>query len=330
MSVIATSPSLAVGGDSEAKSALPSPSVLCVGLAAITLSAVSGLGLYGYNLSSQPLGVSACLVLLLFGLPHGSLDLELLRRNRVQNRVSLPILLIMYLGLAVASYAVWITSPLLAFTLFLVTAVVHFAEDWHSCSAPFLSHAIAVATLSAPALFHRQSIEGLFVTLTGNSDASNGAELLLLVAPVAILTAFVGCADLWRNGRKTEVASGAVGLLAMLSLPPLIGFAIYFCLLHSPVHLAANWRQVRSHPRVHLRRRTAATIVVLLTLGALGIAALIYTFPQPFAPPDRIFRSAFITLSILTVPHMLMPKLVTTVSALLEKPTSRQRQRIYV
>lgn len=242
----------------------------------------------------------ACAVLLLGGLPHGALDLAVLRHD-AGPRFRLVIAL--YIGLAIAMAIVWQLAPMLALALFLAMAIAHFAEDWSIAEHPFFAVGIAVASLSAPALFHHDGLSGLFVLLAGTQAASSLADALLLVAPAALASALLATLLLWRAGHKATAANALCSLAAMLLLPPLIGFAIYFCLIHSPMHLQAGLKRLAP-------ARGVAPATVAATLGGLAIAFAALQFLPVSEPSGRWFAACFMTLSILTLPHMAVPMIV--------------------
>ena len=92
----------------------------------------------------------------------------------------------------------------------------------------------------------------------------------------------------------------------MVLLPPIAGFSLYLCVYHSPLHFSTGWKQLTVD-----QAKYSALIVAGLTIGGLAIAALIYTFEQGVTATDNLVATAFITLSLLTVPHMIMPSLVS-------------------
>lgn len=240
------------------------------------------------------------LALLIIGLPHGSFDLALLRRAGAAGSTVQMVLL--YLGCAAAMYLVWRIAPALALVVFLAMAITHFAEDWEACGSRFLAIGVAAATVAAPALLHGASLRHWFTTLTGDPGTAVLADMLLLVAPVAIVVALAGIGVLWQaNCRRLAVSAGC-GLAAMLLLPPVAGFAIFFCLVHSPM-------QFRSHADA-LGLKGASQwrgIVVPISLGGLGVAGAIFVLNNGASIPTGVFVASFMTLSVLTVPHMLVP-----------------------
>lgn len=245
--------------------------------------------------------------LLVFGLPHGSLDLALLRRAGATG--STIFLILLYVGCAVAMYLVWRLAPVLALAAFLAMAVVHFAEDWEACGSRFIATAVAAATVAAPALLHLASLRALFTVLTGDRTAAVLADLSLLVAPVALAVALVGVGLLWQSARKRLAVLATCGLAAMLLLPPMLGFAIFFCLIHSPLQFRS---QIEALGLKGARQWRG--IVVPISLGGLGMAGIIFLLHEGPSLSTSVFAVSFMTLSLLTVPHMIVPMLINQFS----------------
>jgi hypothetical protein len=63
--------------------------------------------------------------------------------------------------------------------------------------------------------------------------------------------------------------------------------------------------------------------VVPLTLAAGGIALVLFGLEIRAALPDRIMAASFMTLSILTVPHMLVPLIVAVLAGRERRIASR-------
>lgn len=253
------------------------------------------------DLLTGPTMITAtCAALLLGGLPHGALDLAVLRSD-AGPRFALVITL--YLVLAAGMFATWQVAPTLALALFLAMAMAHFAEDWADAEHPFFALGIAVATLSAPAMLHHQAVAGLFVLLTGTPVAAGLADVLLLVAPAAAACALLAILLLWQAGQRVTAVNALCGLTAMILLPPLTGFAIYFGLIHSPTHFRAGLKRLA--PATGVSRPT-----IVATLGGLTIALATLIALPTTGLPSNVFVASFMTLSILTLPHMAVPLLV--------------------
>lgn len=244
--------------------------------------------------------VIACAAILLFGLPHGTLDLAIIQRERDAGRVAIGILLLCYVGLAALMAAVWQLVPVAALAIFLIIAAVHFAEDWREFCPSFLAQAMAVALLSAPALLNLTALEGLFVALSGSGDAATAANVLLLCAPVSLGVATVAIYAMAKAGHAHQASAGAITLAGMILLPPVVGFALFFALHHSPSQLKA------AIARTGGGRRAWRTIA-MLTLAAMGISAGLFIGEVRADLPDQFVAASFMTLSLLTLPHMVIP-----------------------
>jgi len=281
----------------------PKHDVRVAGLAITTASAVA---LYYGGVLPQTSAMTALLsaALLVFGMPHGSFDLALLH-NAASFRItagSRASLIALYLTCAAAMYLLWQIAPVAALVGFLAMAVVHFAEDWDDCRSPFIAGGIAFALISAPSLLHGDALKALFILLTGKANAAILVDFLLLVAPTMLGLATVGVAMLWRFGQRALAISAGCALTAMILLPPVLGFALFFCLVHSPMQFSRHadvlgltaFRQWRG-------------IVIPLSLGGLAIAVMIYALGQGGSVDDGVFASSFMALSVLTAPHMIVP-----------------------
>lgn len=262
----------------------------------------------GAPLAGAGMTIAACLLLLLTGLPHGALDIELLKRGRESGPRAVAVLLMVYLGLAAAMLLLWLAAPVMALLAFLATAVAHFGEDWGEAEQPFLAHCTAVALLCAPALGHREELAAVFTALCGDPRAAAVADFMLMLAPVSLAIATAATLRLAALGRGAQAVATVAILAAMVSLPPVIGFALFFCAHHSPRHLGAAWRGL-AQTRMTARRLgwTAAGV----TGTALGIAAALFALEPRVTLAAQTVAAAFITLSVLTVPHMALPAIVT-------------------
>ena len=199
-------------------------------------------------------------------------------------------------------YVVWQVAPVAALALFLCMACVHFAEDWRDDLPPFLAIGTAIAMLTVPAFINGAALVDIFTSLTSSSSMTNVVDISLMIAPVALIVALAG---VLLNPNRSHAAETLAGLAGMIALPPIIGFALYFCLSHSPKHLASAVRSARNGLFGH--RRIEMTVV---TLAALAIAVWVYSGVTPISVSEGAIAASFITLSILTVPHMLVPMIV--------------------
>lgn len=271
------------------------PIVLAIGTILCLFGTAAGLPLAGASAT-----MAACGAILVIGLPHGTLDLELFRQD--QPGAPRPLVLGLYLGFAGVMAVAWFASPIAALALFYALAVAHFGEDWSRTGSEFLARGMALAMLVLPALTHPFELTELFAALVGTDASAVFVDLLRLVAPVATLVAMVAMGLLWSTGARAEALGGGTGLVAMTLLPPVVGFALFFCLSHSPRHLRDGLAALSTHST-----RGQGTVILLLTLAASGIAAIVYGLSGSLPVSERLAAASFMTLSILTLPHMAVP-----------------------
>ena len=291
--------STTLSADSPAGRVLPGPWIMIMALALALLA-----GLAGLPLASPGATAVACVALLIFGLPHGTLDLELIRARLSGPWTSMAALVALYLGFAAGMYAVWLVQPVLALAAFIAIAVAHFAEDW-GAGPSLLRAAPALALLAAPTLFHRAELDTIFIALTNRPDAGIVGSGLAVLAPVAICAAAWAMGRLWLRGERVLAIGGLAAIAGMTMLPPIVGFAAYFCFFHSPRHFRhslvdLDWRGVRKW----------GWVVLPLTVAAGLLAATLFGLQVRTEISDRIMAASFMTLSILTVPHMLVPLVI--------------------
>ncbi len=292
-------------------------------LLALALGAV-GCGLAfaaGVPLEGAAATSIACLMLLVFGLPHGTLDLELIKTRGRGPWTGLAALLVVYLGCAALMLALWLVAPVIALGTFVLVATVHFSDDWDGTGSRFLELGLALALLAVPTLFHGAALDAIFMALTGQSEATAIADMMLLVTPLALVVAAVAVAALWSGGRRRQASAATLALVSMITLPPIIGFVLYFCLFHSPHHLADSLRNV-----VLSRGQAWVRVVLPLTLAAAAIAGAIYALELRADVASGLIAASFMTLSILTVPHMLAPLLATRLSGLSRRAEATAHQ----
>jgi Brp/Blh family beta-carotene 15,15'-monooxygenase len=273
--------------------------LVAAGFGALMLLLVAGVPLAGPGFSTL-----FCLALLLIGLPHGALDIERLKSARRTGWNETLALFAIYLSLAGLTYASWHFAPVLAMTLFLACAVLHFGEDWLAMDDPLLALGTAAALLAAPALLHKEELRSILAVVTGETQGALLAEIMRALAPVAIGLTVVGMLGLVRSGRPRQAACCALLLAGMILAPPLAGFALFFCCYHSPLHLHEAWHSLTTS------RGGRLLVGGALTAASVGIAVLLAGAQWRGSLPPSLVAATFMTFSVLTVPHMLSPLIV--------------------
>jgi len=262
--------------------------------------------------------VIALVAVMVIGLPHGAFDGAIaFCLGFGRSRGKMTGFLVMYLLLAGLAGLIWSVSPVFALAAFLVMTVVHFGSGdiqhlpkaWDRRAGRALSacqilvHG-GVVTILLP-LFHEAEVARLYMVLAGPNavvlmDGLRPALMLWLVA--AAIYALAGVMSRQYGAAVIELA-GLV--LAVWALPPLGGFAFYFCVVHSRRHFTSIWSAMQMYVS---RRAILVSGSVLTGLSWLMGAGLYFsqTISGGFTADEAFIRTVFILLAALTVPHMLL------------------------
>ncbi len=260
----------------------------------------------------------ALTAVMLIGLPHGAFDGAIafcLGFGRSTGKIIS--FLVMYLLLAGLSALVWSVSPVFALAAFLGLTIVHFGNgDTEHLFQPgprlaqrglkacqILVHG-GMVTILLP-VFHMAEVSQLFIILAGQNavlimDALRPALIIWLAAAFI----YAGAALV---SRQYGAAAGELAGLAVLVwlLPPLSGFAVYFCIVHSRRHFTSIWTAMQ----LYISRRFILISGGILTAASWAMGAGLYvsqTASGSFSPDEAFIRTVFILLAALTVPHMLL------------------------
>lgn len=277
--------------------------------AAVTV--VAALGSKG-----QPAGqgwMLLALVAVSIAIWHGAFDgvlAEQALRPRLHARWKV-VFYIAYLTLAALIALLWWVAPVVALAGFLLYSALHFGTEAELRLSPaklLLGTATGLVPIAAACRWWPGDVAGIFTAMLRGDAAGAGA-----------LTAIAG-AVLWPAVAATLLSAGiahrsawimtSVLVLTELVLfrwcPPLVAFAVFFCLWHTPEHMVSTSLSRSGHFEgrlllSHLKRGLAAWLV---SLGAVALACWWGRHElQAYA------GGIFIVLSALTVPHMVLAEL---------------------
>jgi Brp/Blh family beta-carotene 15,15'-monooxygenase len=253
----------------------------------------------------------------IFGLPHGALDLALVQGASRGSRRTLAAAVAVYLLVSAAILGMWLTVPVAALVGFLAIAVIHFGlgdtEDLHGVQRAVEVIARGGFAGIAPIFFHPQTTRDLFALLVGpDSTASLDKTLTIMTQPATYLWAgCLGAATLWRLIRRAQGSLPATAeLLLTCSIfavfHPLGAFIIYFCFVHSIRHVAdlgaARFPDSAAHARSWLLLESLPFTIATVIVGTTAW----FLFGQPNNFDETMMRVIFWGLSALTVPHMII------------------------
>ena len=251
-------------------------------------------------MNPQHEAVLLALLVVLLGVPHGALDPIFAQSlQRVQGYARWIGFVVWYLLLAALTVALWWFMPTVFLIGFLLLSVLHFSGD-PAPGAGFAARLFyGIAVIAIPAALHATEISRLFSMLVGSHAALPVTAGLQLIAwPSVVALAWLVLRSARRN-RLSALEMAAVGLLA-LTATPLLGFAVFFCCMHSARHILRTQR----YANVTLQRLVLVAVTPMLAVLAMAGAGWALL---PDSPADeRLLQFVFVSLAALTVPHMIL------------------------
>ncbi len=255
----------------------------------------------------EALNLIALLGVVFIGLPHGAMDGALAAHFGWLNRPSKAVLfLLSYIGLALLVVGSWMVAPVLIFVGFLGISLLHFGRGDSTSNDAGQERIESVArgglVIAGISQAHRTEVNEVFLTLVGSSTTMIWVflDIMLVITLFSMMEVLVFKQRKERLGFVVEMI-----LLSTLFIlaAPLVGFAIYFCFVHSFRHFS-NMKTTLS-PTISKFRVTQTTLVFsLLTWGAGLLVFSQQSASIGFEP--ALLRVVFIGLAALTVPHMIL------------------------
>ena len=255
-----------------------------------------------------PLDLAALAAIVLIGLPHGALDGSIaIHLGFTRKLLHLLRFLALYIAMAGLVVGAWLLAPTACLLGFLIISVLHFGagDARHGTgllrSAEILAHGgLVIVGISQ---MHHDKVDVIFGYLTGRDTALlwQGIDVLTVIVGMAVVVCLAQA--LWhRRWRGTAFELGALAILFALT-PPLVGFAVYFCCVHSARHVYGIVNSLRRDiSRFRMLNQAAAFTVASWAAGG----AAIWWFADMANPEPAVMRVVFIGLAALTVPHMIL------------------------
>ena len=240
--------------------------------------------------------LAACFISLV-GLPHGALDPVIARRVGLVRRPNQMLTFLIGYSLLVALViGLWLLAPAACLSAFLLASALHFGRDWQRVIG-FGGWAYGALVLSLPLIAHSERVTEIFAFLV--FDASPQVPVFILAA-MGIAALILFALD-WRKltpARALELTALVVGAVV---LEPLWFFVGYFCALHSPRHLRAEFQKIPETERL-----IVFVVMLFITILTLAIAAFAGSHLEIHYEDLSVlmYQLIFIGLAALTVPHM--------------------------
>lgn len=258
-------------------------------------------------MSVDILNLIGLLAVVFIGLPHGAMDGALAIHLGWMNRpIKAATFLLAYVGLAAIVVGMWLIVPTVGFLIFLAISMFHFGRGdivprakEHQLGEVMMRGGLVLAGIS---LFHRSEVDSIFEVLIGSDTEVVWLFLQAIGVLTLVLIPYVIFSKKQQERASTSVE--VIGLLALFTIaPPLLGFAIYFCGVHSVRHFKHMGTMLKSTLQQFQVTRT--TVVFSLMTWAVGLLVLANQSSSIGLEP-ALLQVIFIGLAALTVPHMIL------------------------
>lgn len=218
----------------------------------------------------------------------------------IQSAAAWSLFTIAYLAATASVVVLWWFAPGLFLVAFLLISALHFSGDPEGSTPAWFRTLYGGAVIFCPLLLHATEVSELFALLAGLPSAQ--AIVAALQWAAAPWVAAIGVAAIAAAQRDLTRSIELVSMTALLSFaPPLIGFTIFFCCMHSARHVLRTRDYSSAGTFLHLWRIAAWPI--LITVAGVAVAWWL----SDGKPLDmRLTQLLFVGLAALTVPHMLV------------------------
>jgi len=252
-------------------------------------------------LSAQAQLVMLSPVIMLLGVPHGALDvLYACQIDGIRSLRDWSLFTIAYVAVAASVLLLWWLAPGIFLVAFLLISAFHFSGDPAGETPMPLRTLYGGAIILCPLALHAEEVLQLFAFLVGLPAAQPIVKVLHVaawpwVAAIGV-AAILGLRTAWV--RSIELGS----LAALLTFsPPLVGFTLFFCVMHSARHVIRTRDYSRTGSLQDMLR------IVCWPMLATGVGVAIALGWSSGSPIDlRLAQVLFVGLAALTVPHMIV------------------------
>ena len=251
--------------------------------------------------------VIALLFVVLIGLPHGAFDGAIANHlGAGRSFATAAKFIASYCAAAGLVIAIWIAFPSVTLALFLIISMIHFGRgDASAKSGPvFMTQVLLHGGLPIFGIiyFQQSSVIPLFDALT--NGASDLAILIskITVPVLGLMAGLYGLMAFRDASLRARFAEFILLAMVIAILPPLVSFALYFCIIHTGRHMRRIWHVLTStiSPKGLYRQAAGFTLASWLVGGAA------FLWLENGDLDAALLQVVFIGLAALTVPHMIL------------------------
>ena len=236
--------------------------------------------------------------IMLLGVPHGAFDPIIADRlGWLSSSSRLVMFYLGYLMITVFVFLIWPVFPMVSLFCFLLVSVYHFSQDFKVRSVlGRLSYGTLILTM--PVVLHSLTVEELFDYLLFDQSSKPLIVMMMFAFAISVVVLLFSFKS---YSKKQLIELTAIVLIGLL-LDPLVYFALFFCLLHSPRHIKHEWNLLPSH------KQKMSLVIGAGVIFATYILAVIAANHLNLSLSDvsGFFTIVFIGLAALTYPHMFL------------------------
>jgi Brp/Blh family beta-carotene 15,15'-monooxygenase len=248
--------------------------------------------------------------LIFVGMPHGALDVYILKQI-LKTKQRFLIGLLIYIGVLIPIIILWPLYPTVCFLFFLGYSLIHFADsDMQDSASPAMIKAIEfLARVSLPFclpfIFHQSETIEIVKWIQPQVNIMPFKSIFFFFGYVSLIFVAVYTVLRFLNSYKKlkdiELKSLEPLLISVLFIliNPLLAFGIYFCFIHSIKHVVNVLQNIKIN--------SPLTILPywLIPLSGLPVLFYLYSANQDILG-ERVFQYIIIVLSSLALPHALL------------------------
>jgi Brp/Blh family beta-carotene 15,15'-monooxygenase len=244
----------------------------------------------------------------LIGLPHGAFDGAIAACLGQANRpVAMIRFIILYVALAGLVVGLWLVFPVASLVGFMGISIVHFGLGDARAGTGLFRYVQAVAhggvVVAGISQSHRLEVDVIFGYLIGGDAAPVWMAIDVASVIIAVALAIYAWRAFWDAHWRVGFLEAGLLILLFAAVPPLVGFALYFCCVHSARHLWSVWTAVKAE----FPRHKLFTGAMAFTLASWSAGAAAFWWCASFMMVESaLLRVVFIGLAALTVPHMIL------------------------
>jgi beta-carotene 15,15'-dioxygenase len=251
--------------------------------------------------------VVALLFVVLIGLPHGAFDGAIANHlGAGRSLAAASKFITSYCAAAGLVITVWIMFPAVTLTLFLIISMIHFGRgDASARLRPvFMMQVLLHGGLPIFGIiyFQQSSVVSLFDALT-NGDSNLPILTSNIMVPVmGLMTGVYSLMAFRDSSLRARFAEFVLLAVVFAFLPPLVSFALYFCIIHTGRHMRRIWHVLASSSSPKGLYKQAAGF----TLASWLVGGVTLLWLETGNLDAALLQVVFIGLAALTVPHMIL------------------------